>query len=87
MPRVAVLGVIFGITILAVVLFLSMDFTTRTCEVCTKFNGRTQCRKASGADEETAIRAAHDNACAFLIASKTDGFLCAQTCPKRISCQ
>ena len=87
MSKAGIIGGLFGVVMLGVILFLSMGFDQHTCEVCVEFKGRTQCRKASGADRETAMRTARDNACAFLVASKTDGFLCGQTQPMRVSCQ
>lgn len=87
MSRAGIIGGIFGVLMLGVILFLSLGFNQYTCEVCIEFNGRTQCRKASGADKDTAISTAKDNACAFLVASKTDGFLCGQTQPAQVSCQ
>ena len=87
MSKAGVIGGIFGIIIVGAILFLSMGLSQQTCEVCVEFNGRTQCRTASGADEKTAIITARDNACAFLVMSKTDGFLCGQTQPKKVTCQ
>jgi hypothetical protein len=86
MPKAAVIGGLFGLVIIGFVLYLSMGLSQQTCEVCITFKGRTQCRAASGADKKTAIQTAHDNACAFLVASKTDGFLCSQTPPARVTC-
>ena len=87
MSKAGIIGGLFGVIILGVILFLSLSFSQVTCEVCVEFNGRNQCRQASGADKETAMRTAHDNACSFLVASKTDGFLCGQTQPTRVACQ
>ena len=87
MPKAAVIGGLFGVAILGAMFYLSMGLAQYTCEVCVDFNGRSQCRSASGADQATARRTAHDNACAFLVASKTDGFLCGQTQPTRVVCQ
>jgi hypothetical protein len=87
MSKAGVIGGLFGVLILGVILFLSMGFSQVTCEVCVDFKGRTQCRKAAGADKETAVITARDNACAFLIASKTDGFLCGQTPPSKVDCK
>ena len=86
MSKAAIIGTLFGIIILGAVIFLSMGFDTHTCEVCITFKGRTQCRTAAGADRQTATQAAHDNACAFLVNSKTDGFLCGQTQPSKVVC-
>ena len=86
MSKAAVIGSVFGIVMVGAVVYLSLEFDQYTCEVCVTFNARTQCRVASGADRTTAIRAAHDNACAFLVAGKTDVFLCSQTQPTRVVC-
>ena len=87
MSKTVVIGGIFGAAMLGAILYLSMGFSQYTCEVCVTFNGRTQSRTASGADEKSAMLAAHDNACAFLVASKTDGFLCAQAPMTRLTCE
>jgi hypothetical protein len=87
MPKAAVIGGLFGVVLLGVIVYLSMGLSQYTCEVCVEFKGRTQCRTASGRDKQSAVTTARDNACAFLIASKTDGFLCGQVEPKRITCQ
>jgi len=80
-------GAIFGVAIVALVLYLSLSFDEVRCEVCVEYKGKTECRTAGGADTETASRTARDNACAFLISSKTDAFLCGQDTPKSMSCQ
>ena len=87
MSKAGIIGGVFGVIILGVILFLSMGFSQVTCEVCVDFKGRSQCRKAAGADKETAMITARDNACAFLVASKTDGFLCGQTKPSKVVCK
>jgi len=87
MSKAAVISGIFGVIIVGAIVYLSMGLSQQTCEVCIEFNGRTQCRAASGADEKTAVVTARDNACAFLVTSKTDGFLCSQTQPTKVTCQ
>ena len=87
MSKAAVIGSLFGIAMLGVIVYLSLGLNQYTCEVCVTFNARTQCRTAAGADQQTAVQAARDNACAFLVATKTDGFLCGQTAPTRVTCQ
>ena len=49
-------------------------------------SGRTQCRTASGVNEQMAVQTAKDNACAYLV-YKNEGFLCNQTPPARVTCQ
>ncbi|MDE0207101.1 MAG: hypothetical protein OXP66_13880 [Candidatus Tectomicrobia bacterium] len=87
MPKAGMVGAIFGVAIVALVLYLSLSFDEVRCEVCVEYKGQTECRTAGGADTETASRTARDNACAFLISSKTDAFLCGQGTPKSMSCQ
>ena len=87
MPKAAVVGGIFALLLLVAVVYLSMGLQQYTCEVCMDFQGATQCRTAKGADRHSAEQTAHDNACAFLVHSKTEGFLCGQTPPARVTCQ
>jgi hypothetical protein len=87
MSKVFVIGSLFGIVMLGTIIYLSMGFNRYTCEVCVTFKNRTQCRTASGADEKSAMMAAHDNACAFLMESKTDAFLCGQAPMTQMTCQ
>ena len=87
MPKAGWVGVIFGVAVVGLVLYLSLSFDQVRCEVCVEYKGQTECRTAAGADAENASRTARDNACAFLISSKTDAFLCGQGMPKSVSCQ
>jgi hypothetical protein len=87
MSKAAIVGGGFGLVLIGAIVYFSLGLTQYTCEVCVTFNGRTQCRTASGADKDTAVQTARDNACAFLVASKTDGFLCSQTQPSQVQCQ
>ncbi len=87
MPKAGVVGGIFGLLLVGAIVYFSLGFNQLTCEVCMDFQGRTQCRSASGANEHTAVQTAKDNACAYLVQSKTEGFLCSQTPPARVACQ
>lgn len=87
MSKAAVIGGVFGLALLGAIAYFSIGLAQHTCEVCVTFKGRTQCRTASGTDKLLATQTAHDNACAFLVASKTDGFLCGQTHPTQVTCQ
>jgi hypothetical protein len=87
MPKAGVVGGIFGVLLIGAIVYLSLGFDQLRCEVCMDFQGRTQCRTASGANEHTAVQTAKDNACAYLVHSKTEGFLCSQTTPARVTCQ
>jgi len=87
MPKAGIVGGLFALLLVGVVFYSSLSFNQQTCEVCMNFQGRKQCRSASGIDERTAVQTAKDNACAYLIHSKTEGFLCNQTPPERVTCQ
>jgi len=87
MPKAGVVGGIFGLLLIGAIVYFSLGLQQHTCEVCVDFQGGTQCRTASGADQHTTVQTAHDNACAYLVHSKTEGFLCGQTAPTRVTCQ
>jgi hypothetical protein len=87
MPKAGVVGGIFGLLLVGAIVYFSLGFNQQTFEVCMDFQGRTQCRTASGADQRTAVQTAKDNACAYIVHSKTEGFLCNQTPPARVTCQ
>ena len=87
MRKAGLVGGVFALLLLGAIGYFSLGLEQFTCEVCMDFQGRTQCRTASGADRPTAVQTARDNACAFLVHSKTEGFLCGQTPPARITCQ
>ncbi len=87
MSKAGVVGGVFALLLLGTVVYLSLGLQQYTCEVCMDFRGATQCRTAKGADQHTAEQTARDNACAFLVHSKTEGFLCGQTPPARVTCQ
>ena len=87
MSKAGVVGGIFGLLLVGAIVYFSLGFNQLTCEVCMDFQGRTQCRSASGANEHTAVQTAKDNACSYLVHSKTEGFLCSQTPPARVTCQ
>ena len=86
MSKAGVIGVVFGVAILGLLFYLSIGFSQYSCEVCIEFKGQTKCRTAAAVDRKTAINAARDNACAFLVNSKTDGFLCGQEQPAKVTC-
>jgi hypothetical protein len=53
-------------------------------EACIEFNGRTECRTASGRNEEQALRTAVQAACAVLASGMTDSMECDRTPPKSV---
>lgn len=68
----------------ALVVYSSMGLTAYRVEVCMAYDGRTACRSASGADKETALRTASDNACAQISSGMTDSMACGRSTPTSV---
>ena len=81
---VAVLGVV---GLLVVFTYLSISPNEVSCEVCMEFNGRTECRKASGKNREDAEIAAASTACGLISGGVTDGMACRNAAPKSVTCE
>ena len=76
-------GAIF-LAIFLIVLFYSTVSLTRNrfrVEVCMEFRGQTNCRVASGATQESALRTAITNACALISGGVTDSQQCERSTP------
>ena len=65
----------------ALVVWSSMGMTAYRVEVCMAYDGRSACRTASGADKESALRTASDNACAQISSGMTDSMACGRSVP------
>lgn len=77
------IGVVFLLAVLGVLIYSSMNLAQHRVEVCMTFNGRTSCRTAAGATQETALRTAIDNACAEIASGVTDSIACSNTQPSK----
>ena len=80
-------GVVIAATIVglaALVVYSSMGLTAFRVEVCMAYEGRTACRTASGADKESALRTASDNACAQISSGMTDSMACGRSTPTSV---
>ena len=80
----AIVGALIFVAIVAFVVYSTVSTPRRRVEVCIAFNGRNQCRIASGATEEFAIRTATTNACALLSSGVTDTVNCERTPPTSV---
>ncbi|MBI1898338.1 MAG: hypothetical protein HYZ57_01955 [Acidobacteria bacterium] len=69
----------------ALLLYLSLGGTRYRVEVCMEYNGRANCRTASGSTEEQALRTAADNACALLASGMTESMACTSRPPKSVN--
>lgn len=75
------------VPVVVFVVYTSFQISDVECEVCIAFGGREVCRTVTGANEEDALRAAIDNACALLAAGVTDTMRCSRTRPTRAGCR
>jgi hypothetical protein len=72
--------------IVGFVVYSSLQVAAIECEVCMRYEGYEQCRAASAATREEAVRSATDNACALLTSGMTNTIRCGQSDPLRVSC-
>ena len=84
MKKPVFLGILFALAVLVYIVYSSMSQAGHRVEVCITFNGRSNCRTASGATEEFARRTATSNACAELASGVTDSIGCENTPPTSI---
>lgn len=83
MRKPVIAGIVFVIVFLAVLLVTTLNLTRNRhrVEVCMQFQGQTNCRVASGASEDNAMRAAITNACALIASGVTDSQQCERSTP------
>lgn len=83
-----VLSIIAGLAVLiGYMVYLTMSSSRISCEVCMEFRGRTDCRRATAADEYEAQMTATTTACGLISGGVGDGIACQNTPPKSVSCQ
>lgn len=66
---------------LALIVWSSLGLSQVTGRICITFNGRTDCRTASGTTREEAIATATQMACSALASGMTDRINCGRTPP------
>ena len=66
MSRNAVIGIVAVVAFIALLAWLSLGQKQHRVEVCVEFEGRQNCRIASGPTRDQALRTAADNACATI---------------------
>lgn len=84
MKKTVVWGIVFGLAVLAVLIYSSMGLRSHRVEVCIEFQGRRSCRTASGSTREVALRTAVENACALISSGVTDSIACGNTPPSSV---
>lgn len=69
---------------IGLIIWSSMGLSRHTGEICITYNGRTECRVASGSSREEAIRTATDMACSVLSSGMTDRIQCTSRQPTSV---
>lgn len=81
---VITLALVFGFA--ALLLYSTLSTQRVECEACVTFNGRTNCAKASGADERQALETAVNTACGTIAQGMDESIRCAGLPPERPRC-
>jgi hypothetical protein len=76
-----VIGIAAFIGLLA---YLTLGQKQHRVEVCVEFQGRTNCRIASGPTKEAAVRTATENACATIASGMTESMTCGRMPPTSV---
>jgi hypothetical protein len=82
--RTVLLGIAFVLIVIGVLVYSSLNVAKARVEVCVDFNGRTQCRTASGDTKEHAFHTAQSNACALLASGVTEVMACERSNPASV---
>jgi hypothetical protein len=82
-----IVAILFGIFLLAVIIYQTLGLGQYECEVCMEFEGRTKCLTVKGESEQQAVQTAKDNACSFITNGRAEVFRCSQTPPASVSCK
>ena len=78
------LAVGFVALVLGVIVYSTFHQERIRCRVCMSFSGRSDCRTASAATREEALRTAVSNACAQLSSGVTETTQCENTKPESV---
>ncbi len=81
MKKTALAVAAFVLAVIGLLVYSSLGLRKHRVEVCVSFQGRTNCRVASGATRQQAVRAATDNACALLASGMTESMACTSAPP------
>jgi hypothetical protein len=84
MKKPVLVGILIIAAVLGIMAYSMLSLSSHRVEVCIAFNSRTVCKIARGADEQTAIRTAIDNACGELASGVTDSMACTRSQPTKI---
>ncbi|MEI9812462.1 MAG: hypothetical protein WDO18_07195 [Acidobacteriota bacterium] len=85
MKKPVLAGILIVLVILGIMIYSSLNLSGHRVEVCVEFRGQTTCKIARGADEQTALRTAIDNACGEMASGVTDSMACTRSQPTKVT--
>ena len=83
MKKPILVGILIFAALIALIAYSTMNMAQHKVEICITFKGSSNCRTASGATQEAALRAATTNACADLSSGVTEVLACERTEPSK----
>lgn len=86
MSKTTLLAILFGLAVLGVLVYSTMQLGQVSCEVCMTYNGMDRCATAAAPTRQEAVRSATDTACAVLSSGMTESIQCGNTPPKSVNC-
>ena len=81
MKKTTWLAIVFVTLVIGFVVISSFRPPAARCRVCMNFKGASDCRTASAANRQEALRTAVTNACAQLSSGVTESNQCENTAP------
>ena len=84
MKKTTWLAIAFAVLVLGYIMISSFRQQGFRCRVCMSFKGNRDCRTASAATEQEALRTAVTNACAQLSGGVTESNQCENTPPESV---
>lgn len=86
MSKTTLIALLFGLGVLGVLIYSTLQLGQVSCEVCMTYNGMDRCATAAAPSEAEATRSAKDTACAVLASGMTESLQCGNTPPKSVNC-
>ncbi len=87
MSKGTILAIVFGIVVLAIIIYQTLGLRQYECEVCVELDGRTKCVTTKGQDEQQAMQTAKDSACSFISNGRAETIRCSQKPPTSTNCK
>ena len=81
------LAIVFGVIMLAVIIYQTMGLRQVECEVCMELDGRSKCVSVKGENDEQAMQTAKDSACSFITNGRTEAIQCNRSAPTKVECK